>query len=75
MALTWTHVLSSNFSFLHWLQVAAWLLGNALPLSSAVVQLWQQVSQSTTSQTQDSLRNCILDLATRKPYGIKGSKL
>ena len=55
------------------LQVAAWLVGNGAPLTQVVQQLWQQLKSqdASTAQTQDSLRNCVIDLATRKSFGVK----
>ncbi|DBA98101.1 TPA: hypothetical protein ACH3X1_014721 [Trebouxia sp. C0004] len=55
-------------------EVAAWLVGNALPLTKAVQRLWQklQAQDVSSSQTEASLRNCVIDLATRKSFGVKG---
>jgi len=56
--------------------VAAWLVGNTLPLTKVVQQLWQQLQtqDASSSQSEASLRNCVIDLATRKSFGVKGGK-
>ncbi|KAL0034990.1 hypothetical protein WJX79_004632 [Trebouxia sp. C0005] len=55
-------------------EVAAWLVGNTLPLTKAVQLLWQklQAQDIASSQTEASLRNCVIDLASRKSFGVKG---
>lgn len=56
-------------------QIAAWLVGNSLPRNKAVQMLWQQLqAQKATCHTEVSLSNCVIDLATRKSYGVKGGQ-
>lgn len=64
--------LHSSCSF----QIAAWLVGNSLPRNKAVELLWQQLQaqRTSTSHTEASLSNCVIDLATRKSYGVKGGQ-
>lgn len=59
-----------------WFQIASWLVGNSLPRNKAVQLLWQrlQAQNTSTCHTEASLSNCVIDLATRKSYGVKGGQ-